>query len=88
MGQVYRGVEHRKDKRPRLNDFGVKFKKTRIGEYADNVYMLYRDGYYNPERINGKCEQLDVIDVKSKDKNTISYMFNTESGCLEEFAHK
>lgn len=88
MGQVYRGVERRKDKRPRLNDFGVKFKKTRIGEYADNVYMLYRDGYYNPERINGKCEQLDVIDVKSKDKNTISYMFNTESGCLEEFAYK
>lgn len=83
MGQVYRGVERRKDKRPRLNDFGVKFKKTRIGEYADNVYMLYRDGYYNPKRINGKCEQLDVIDVKSKDKNTISYMFNTKSGSLE-----
>lgn len=56
--------------------FGVKYKKSRISEHVDNAYMLYRCAYYNLDYIFDKCKQLAIIGVKSKDKNTISYMLN------------
>ncbi len=44
--QLWRGLEYRKDKHPRLDDLA-----TMIGELgvnrADTVILLYRDGYYN-----------------------------------------
>ena len=86
LSQLDRKLEKRKDLHPKITD--IRGAKS-AGEIADRVYMLYRKNYYNEHKMmyisNNPIiiDELEVIDVKSKDKKTISYMFNTESGCLE-----
>ena len=87
LSQLDRKLERRKDLHPKITD--IRGAKS-AGEIADRVYMLYRDKYYNGHKTmyisddSDNIDELEVIDVKSKDKKTISYMFNTESGSLED----
>ena len=47
LSQLRRIVEGRKNRRPMINDLGLR--KREQASYADKILFLYRDGYYTPE---------------------------------------
>lgn len=61
--QLSRRCEERDDKRPVLSDLRD---SGRIEEDADEVYMLYRDDYYNPETLTPNVTE--VIRRKGRSK--------------------
>lgn len=63
ISQLSRKVEDRDDKRPILSDLRD---SGNIEEHADEVYMMYRDDYYNPDSATPNiCE---VIRRKGRNK--------------------
>lgn len=78
LSQLYRKIENRKDKRPKLTDIRG---SSLIGEIADKVYMVYRDDYYSENSLKQE-NNLEIIKIKpEKDKGT--KLYTLESGYIK-----
>jgi replicative DNA helicase len=64
LSQMSRGVEDRNDKRPTLADLRD---SGEIEENADQVFMLYRDDYYNPKTNPGDTSITELWIRKHRD---------------------
>ena len=62
LAQLNRGIENRQEKRPNMSDIR---ESGGIEEAADNILLLYRDEYYNPETTD-KPNVLEIIVGKQK----------------------
>lgn len=76
--QLSRSVESRNSKRPLLSDLR---ESGNLEQNADDVWLLYRDDYYNPEASVGPYSLLDVIVAKRRNGpvGTVSLLWRPET---------
>ena len=88
--QLSRGTEGRQDKRPMLSDLRD---TGAIEEDADNIGLLYRDGYYKAreEKENGTTEEgksdileLHLLKVRNGRIGVIGFEYNLETQRLTQ----
>ena len=88
--QLSRGTESRQDKRPMLSDLRD---TGAIEEDADNIGLLYRDGYYKAreEKENGTTEEgksdileLHLLKVRNGRIGVIGFEYNLETQRLTQ----
>jgi len=81
LAQLNRGVESRPDKRPKLSDLR---ESGGIEQNADNVWLLYRENYYEKgeHHYNG-IEQVELIVAKNKSLETGTIELNFAGAFME-----
>ncbi len=79
LSQLSRKLERRKDKHPTIKDFRVK--KLSV-DLFDQVFLLYRDGYYD---LNAPADKAELIGVcpKRNLKKTGTIRWNSEKSIFE-----
>lgn len=80
--QLGRQIEHRKDKRPimkeDLREFGS------LEQDADQILLLYRDRYYNPETPLGDVAECIVAKNRHGDCGTVKLLWNPEKASFSD----
>lgn len=83
--QLSRAVEQRQDKRPMLSDLRD---TGAIEEDADNIGMLYRDGYYKERETNNKVLndilELHLLKVRNGMLGVINFEYNLQTQTLTQ----
>lgn len=84
LAQINRGPENRNDKRPSMSDLA---QSGGVEWIADNILMLYRDGYYNTD--NPDDPALEVICRKARQgaTGTAKMCFDKERFLVYEQPH-
>lgn len=73
LSQVDPWVDKRNNKRPKIADLDY---QGNISNYADKIWMLYRDEYYNPESLKYYMAELIVEKNKNGPIGTVELYFD------------
>lgn len=79
--QLGRQVDYREDKRPvfkDLNEYGA------LQQDADQILLLYRDRYYNPETPLGDIAECIVAKNRHGDCGTVKLLWNPEKASFSD----
>ena len=80
--QLGKQIEHRKDKRPimkeDLREFGS------LEQDADQILLLYRDCYYNPETAMGNIAECIVAKSRYGNRGTVNLLWNPKKASFSD----
>lgn len=79
--QLSRTVEHRVDKRPILSDF---YDSGSLIQDADQILLLYRDRYYNPETALGDIAECTVAKSRHGECGTVKLLWSPEKATFSD----
>ena len=83
LSQISRAVESRNDKRPLMSDLS---QSGILEMVADNVILVYRDEYYNPDTPSGETLELIVGKARHGSTGTAKFLFDKSYGLLKSLA--
>ena len=83
LSQISRAVESRNDKRPTMADLS---QSGILEMVADNVILVYRDEYYNPNTPDGETLELIVGKARHGSTGTAKFLFDKSYGLLKSLA--
>lgn len=80
LSQISRAVESRSDKRPTMADLS---QSGILEMVADNVILVYRDEYYNPDTSNRETIELIVAKARHGLTGVAKFLFDKSYGLLK-----
>jgi replicative DNA helicase len=83
LSQISRAVEGRNNKRPTMADLS---QSGILEMVADNVILLYRDEYYNPDTVEPEIIELIVGKARHGATGTAKFLFDPSYGLLRSLA--
>ena len=81
LSQNSRAVEGRNNKRPTIADLS---QSGILEMVADNIILLYRDEYYNPDTSEDEILELNLAKSRHGETGTVKVLFDKRYGLIEE----
>ncbi|MGL5806372.1 MAG: replicative DNA helicase [Xenococcaceae cyanobacterium] len=83
LSQISRGVEGRQNKRPMMSDLS---QSSILEMVADNIILIYRDEYYNPDTLDEDVLELILAKARHGSTGTVKVLFDKSYGMIRNMA--